>query len=144
MSRGSDSHTMSAMAGSKEMGHSQNAMVGSALRLVMRVMSVKNVYVIGGLGLSTCGGMPSARVQDVHGYLRLRHDQWGLSTESGHWPTQCAPREGRPLQRTKVGDGTRTCVEKYGTSVARSPRRLQSRAFVTQKPPLVQLRILGI
>jgi len=79
---------ISVMAGSKGTGHSQtgsNAMVGSALRLVMGVMSVQNVYVIGGLGLSTCGGMPSARVQDVHGYLRLRHDQWGLSTESGHW-----------------------------------------------------------
>ena len=66
MSRGSDSHAMSAMAGSKETGHSQtgsNAMVGSALRLVMGVMSVKKVYVIGGLGLSTSGGMPSARVQ---------------------------------------------------------------------------------
>jgi len=148
MLRGSDSHAMSAMAGSNGTGHSQtglNVMVGSALsRLVMGVMSVKNVYVIGGLGLSTSGGMPSARVQDVHGYLRLRHDQWGLSTESGHWPTQCAPQEGRPLQRTKVGDGTRTCVEGYGTSVARSLRRLQSRAFVTQKPPPVQLRILGI
>jgi len=80
MSRESDSHVMSAMASLKGMGNSQtgsNAMVGSALRLVMGVMLVKNVYVIGGLGLSTCGGMPSARVQDVHGYLRLCHDQWG-------------------------------------------------------------------
>ena len=66
---------------------------------------MKNMYVIGGLGLSTSGGMPSARVQDVHGYLRLRHDQWGLSTESGHWPTQCAPREGRLFSGQRWGMG---------------------------------------
>jgi len=107
MLRGSDSHAMLAMAGLKGTGHSQtglNVMVGLVLRLVMGVMSVKNMYVISGLGLLTCGGMLSARVQDVHGYLRLRHDQWGLSTESGHWHTQCAAWEGHPLQWTWLHD----------------------------------------
>lgn len=74
MSSGSDSHAMSAMAGSEGTGLSQsgsNAMVGSALRLVMGVMSVKNVYVIGGLGLSTSGGIPSARYQS--GWVGQNH-----------------------------------------------------------------------
>ena len=141
MSRGSDSHAMSAMAGSNGTGHFQtgsDAMVGSVLRLVMGVMSVKNVYVIGGLGLSTSGGMPSARVQDVHGYLRLRHDQWGLSTESGHWPTQCTAREGRPLQRTRLRDKGGGWDQNLCGRVWHELRPIPVtcfKAFITRKPP---------
>lgn len=44
-----------------------NGMVGSALRAVIGVISVKKVNVIDGFGLSTRGGMPSDRLFDENG-----------------------------------------------------------------------------
>jgi len=44
--------------------------VGSMLKAVMGVISVKNVYVIDVLGLSTSGGIPSAFVEMSQRTLR--------------------------------------------------------------------------